>query len=67
MWWRLMHFIFGSDYVYLKSDWSYYVRRVQYTHNGRPYASVMGEYIWLDDPGRYSIVPLTDTRVKELV
>lgn len=58
--WRVMHFLTGRDYVHLRNSAGEMIRRVRYTHEGRPYARYFaGHLVWLDRESGWTVTPLT--------
>lgn len=57
--WRIMHRLFGWDYVLYKPASTWLIRRVSSLPNGRRYVRCDFEHHFLDDINREVIVPLT--------
>lgn len=59
MLWRLFHWLFGWEYVQFDYGFSKVTRRVQHDGDGKPYASVWGEMVYLHRHRYGKIAPLT--------
>lgn len=60
MMWRLLHHLFGWDYVHLKNSATEIIRRVRFTKSGEPYVVYSGHHlVFLRDPGSWRVTCLT--------
>lgn len=56
--WKVWHWLFGWDYVWVNFDFDDYVRKVRKTPNGIEYIMIYGYKVLLANPDR-SIIHIT--------